>query len=150
MTRASGTPARAVPSAPTATGSPAQVLVPVMSAATILPTVRAMACPVLPQTTAPSRTPINRPRSPSGRIATGETTLMRRLYRAPAGSASSSMACAVEHRHRSTAGTMGRANAGGGGMTDRHGAAQRWITDLGLRPHPEGGYFREAYRASET
>ncbi len=35
-------------------------------------------------------------------------------------------------------------------MTDRHGAAQRWITDLGLRPHPEGGYFREAYRASET
>ncbi len=30
-------------------------------------------------------------------------------------------------------------------MTD----AQHWIDALQLRPHPEGGYFRETYRASE-
>ena len=28
--------------------------------------------------------------------------------------------------------------------------AKDWIESLQLRPHPEGGYFRETYRASET
>lgn len=28
--------------------------------------------------------------------------------------------------------------------------AQEWITSLGLQPHPEGGYYREVYRSSET
>jgi predicted cupin superfamily sugar epimerase len=28
--------------------------------------------------------------------------------------------------------------------------ADAWIERLGLRPHPEGGYFRETYRAAET
>ncbi|MDD9952257.1 MAG: cupin domain-containing protein [Zetaproteobacteria bacterium] len=27
---------------------------------------------------------------------------------------------------------------------------QEWIDTLGLQPHPEGGYFRETYRAQET
>jgi predicted cupin superfamily sugar epimerase len=27
--------------------------------------------------------------------------------------------------------------------------ARHWIDALGLRPHPEGGYFRETYRAAE-
>ena len=27
--------------------------------------------------------------------------------------------------------------------------ARRWIDGLRLRPHPEGGYYRETYRASE-
>lgn len=27
-------------------------------------------------------------------------------------------------------------------------SAQHWIETLGLRPHPEGGFFRETYRAS--
>jgi predicted cupin superfamily sugar epimerase len=27
--------------------------------------------------------------------------------------------------------------------------ARQWIETLGLRPHPEGGYFRETYKASE-
>jgi len=28
--------------------------------------------------------------------------------------------------------------------------AREWIERLGLKPHPEGGYFRETYRAAET
>lgn len=28
--------------------------------------------------------------------------------------------------------------------------ADYWIANLGLQPHPEGGYFKELYRASET
>lgn len=28
--------------------------------------------------------------------------------------------------------------------------AQDWIEGLQLRPHPEGGYFRETYRSAET
>jgi predicted cupin superfamily sugar epimerase len=28
--------------------------------------------------------------------------------------------------------------------------AGEWVERLGLRPHPEGGYFRETYRAAET
>jgi predicted cupin superfamily sugar epimerase len=28
--------------------------------------------------------------------------------------------------------------------------AQEWIKNLNLRPHPEGGYFRETYRSHET
>lgn len=28
--------------------------------------------------------------------------------------------------------------------------AQEWIEKLDLQPHPEGGFFREAYRAAET
>jgi uncharacterized protein len=28
--------------------------------------------------------------------------------------------------------------------------AREWITRLGLQPHPEGGFFRETYRAAET
>jgi predicted cupin superfamily sugar epimerase len=31
-------------------------------------------------------------------------------------------------------------------MTD----AERWIARLGLAPHPEGGWFRETYRAAEV
>jgi hypothetical protein len=27
---------------------------------------------------------------------------------------------------------------------------ERWINELELRPHPEGGYFREAYRCAES
>jgi predicted cupin superfamily sugar epimerase len=27
--------------------------------------------------------------------------------------------------------------------------AKQWIEALGLRPHPEGGYFRETYRSAE-
>jgi predicted cupin superfamily sugar epimerase len=34
-------------------------------------------------------------------------------------------------------------------MTPPSGAAARWITRLGLAPHPEGGWFRETYRAAE-
>ena len=29
-------------------------------------------------------------------------------------------------------------------------SAQEWIDRLQLRPHPEGGYFRESYRSRET
>jgi predicted cupin superfamily sugar epimerase len=29
-------------------------------------------------------------------------------------------------------------------------SAERWIRELGLAPHPEGGWFRETWRASET
>jgi len=32
----------------------------------------------------------------------------------------------------------------------RGGEAARWVRALGLRPHPEGGWFRETYRARET
>jgi predicted cupin superfamily sugar epimerase len=28
--------------------------------------------------------------------------------------------------------------------------ARQWIESLGLRPHPEGGYFRETYRAKQV
>jgi predicted cupin superfamily sugar epimerase len=28
--------------------------------------------------------------------------------------------------------------------------AERWINELQLRPHPEGGYFRETYRCNEV
>ncbi len=28
--------------------------------------------------------------------------------------------------------------------------AEEWITSLRLEPHPEGGFFREAYRSTET
>lgn len=28
--------------------------------------------------------------------------------------------------------------------------AQTWIRKLGLKPHPEGGYYRETYRAAES
>ena len=28
--------------------------------------------------------------------------------------------------------------------------AEHWIRTLALEPHPEGGYFRESYRSSET
>jgi predicted cupin superfamily sugar epimerase len=28
--------------------------------------------------------------------------------------------------------------------------AKRWIDELQLRPHPEGGYFRETYRSAEV
>jgi predicted cupin superfamily sugar epimerase len=28
--------------------------------------------------------------------------------------------------------------------------AGRWIERLGLQPHPEGGYYRQTYRAAET
>lgn len=31
-----------------------------------------------------------------------------------------------------------------------HRDAEFWINHLGLAPHPEGGYYRETYRASET
>src|SRR5262249_6388628 len=27
--------------------------------------------------------------------------------------------------------------------------AGRWISSLGLKPHPEGGYYRESYRSGE-
>jgi predicted cupin superfamily sugar epimerase len=30
-----------------------------------------------------------------------------------------------------------------------HSEAARWIRALGLTPHPEGGFFRETYRAGE-
>ncbi len=50
MRRASGQLASAVPRAPTAIGTPDQVLVPVMLAAMMLPTARLMEWPVLPQT----------------------------------------------------------------------------------------------------
>ncbi|MEM6785841.1 MAG: cupin domain-containing protein [Bacteroidota bacterium] len=31
-----------------------------------------------------------------------------------------------------------------------HHAAQTWIDTLGLLPHPEGGFFRETYRAAHA
>lgn len=31
-----------------------------------------------------------------------------------------------------------------------HPEAQQWIEQLGLEPHPEGGYFRETYRSAHT
>jgi uncharacterized protein len=34
-------------------------------------------------------------------------------------------------------------------MTFAGGDAAEWIARLGLAPHPEGGWFRETYRASE-
>ena len=59
MSRASGQLASAVPSAPTATGRPDQVFVPVMLAARMLPTASTMDCPVLPQTCATNSVAIN-------------------------------------------------------------------------------------------
>ena len=59
MSRASGQLASAVPSAPTATGTPDQVLVPVMLAAMIAPTASPMDWPVLPQTWATKSVAIN-------------------------------------------------------------------------------------------
>src|SRR5262245_23988664 len=50
MRRVRGQLASAVPSAPTATGRPDHVLVPVMLAARMLPTARTIDCPVLPHT----------------------------------------------------------------------------------------------------
>ena len=35
-------------------------------------------------------------------------------------------------------------------MTMPDGDAARWIERLGLAPHPEGGWFRETYRAADT
>jgi predicted cupin superfamily sugar epimerase len=35
-------------------------------------------------------------------------------------------------------------------MTAAHHDADYWIDRLALRPHPEGGYFRETYRAAES
>lgn len=35
-------------------------------------------------------------------------------------------------------------------MDDLMNDAERWIEALQLRPHPEGGWFREFYRAPET
>jgi uncharacterized protein len=32
----------------------------------------------------------------------------------------------------------------------QHNAASWWIEQLGLEPHPEGGYFRETFRADES
>ncbi|MDQ6991896.1 MAG: cupin domain-containing protein [Mariprofundus sp.] len=29
-------------------------------------------------------------------------------------------------------------------------SAEKWIADLGLQQHPEGGWYREVYRSSET
>ena len=34
-------------------------------------------------------------------------------------------------------------------MPERPGAA-RWIQELGLAPHPEGGWYRESYRAEDA
>src|SRR6185436_3828927 len=59
MRRASGQLASAVPRAPTATGRPDQVFVPVMLAARMLPTASTMDCPVLPQTWATNSMAIN-------------------------------------------------------------------------------------------
>lgn len=36
------------------------------------------------------------------------------------------------------------------GRAAEGGEAQRWIERLGLQDHPEGGYFRETYRAAES
>ena len=34
-------------------------------------------------------------------------------------------------------------------MTSAEGGPQEWAEALRLRPHPEGGFFRETYRADE-
>jgi hypothetical protein len=52
MKRDSGHAASAAPSAPTATGTPTHVLVPVMAAALMPPTAMPIECPVLPHTCA--------------------------------------------------------------------------------------------------
>lgn len=36
------------------------------------------------------------------------------------------------------------------GPDDSEGAGRRWIAELGLRPHPEGGYYRRRWRTEET
>ena len=55
---------RATPRAPTATGRPDQVLVPVMLAAMMLPMARMMEWPVLPQTWATNSVAISFKRTP--------------------------------------------------------------------------------------
>lgn len=35
-------------------------------------------------------------------------------------------------------------------MTDQRLPASYWVTHLQLSPHPEGGFFREVYRAAES
>ena len=63
MSRASGQLASAVPSAPTATGRPDHVFVPVMLAARMLPIAMPIECPVLPHTCATNSVAINVPRT---------------------------------------------------------------------------------------
>ena len=70
MSRDSGQLASAVPSAPTATGRPDHVLVPVMLAASMLPTASTIDCPVLPHTWATKSVAISL-------VRTGETAVMR-------------------------------------------------------------------------
>src|SRR5215510_14708390 len=70
MSRDSGQLASAVPSAPTATGRPDHVLVPVMLAARMLPTASTIDCPVLPHTWATKSVAISLVRA-------GETAAMR-------------------------------------------------------------------------
>src|SRR5262249_8917482 len=70
MSRDSGQLASAVPSAPTATGRPDHVLVPVMLAARMLPTASTIDCPVLPHTWATKSVAISLLRA-------GETAAMR-------------------------------------------------------------------------
>src|SRR5262249_46333467 len=70
MSRDSGQLASAVPSAPTATGRPDHVLVPVMLAASMLPTASTIDCPVLPHTWATKS-------GASGLVRAGETAVMR-------------------------------------------------------------------------
>jgi hypothetical protein len=60
--RESGQLASAAPSAPTATGMPDHVLVPVMVAAMIDPTARDIEWPVLPQTCAANSVAMSFPR----------------------------------------------------------------------------------------
>ena len=62
MKRDSGHAASAAPSAPTATGTPTHVWVPVMAAAMMPPTAMPIECPVLPQTCAAKSVASNRPR----------------------------------------------------------------------------------------
>ena len=35
-------------------------------------------------------------------------------------------------------------------MTSSVDSAAHWISSLSLSPHPEGGYFKETYRSSDT
>ena len=70
MSRDSGQLANAVPSAPTATGRPDHVLVPVMLAASMLPTASTIDCPVAPHTWATKSVAISFVRA-------GDTAVMR-------------------------------------------------------------------------
>jgi len=62
ISRESGQLASAVPSAPTATGMPDHVFVPVIPAAMMPPIAIPIECPVLPHTCAANSVAINRPR----------------------------------------------------------------------------------------